>query len=79
MPGTHGTKPVAEVLTETEMEVAQNFVQGLRAESPKQHGRPSPKDIRGWVVGVAHIAGFRPLTRPPLLRSQLLMRAWNTV
>ena len=52
--------PAREVLSETEMEVIEDFVQFRRLLPPAQRERPPPEDIRGRVVRLARIAGFRP-------------------
>ena len=71
--------PVREVLSETEMEVIEDFVQFRRLLPPAQRERPPPEDIRGWVVRLARIAGFRPWKRQPLPGNQVLWKAWKIV
>ena len=58
--------PAREVLSETEMEVIENLVQFRRVLPPAQRERPPPEEIRGWVVRLARLAGFRPWKRQPL-------------
>ena len=71
--------PAPEVLSETEMEVIEDFVQGRRLLPASQRERPPPEDIRGWVVRLARIAGFRPWKRQPLPGNQVLWKAWKIV
>ena len=71
--------PAREVLSETEMEVIENLVQFRRVLPPAQRERPPPEDIRGWVVRLARLAGFRPWKRQPLPGNQVLGKAWQIV
>lgn len=72
-------RPAREVLSEVEMEVIEDLVQYRRVLPPAQRERPPPEDIRGWVVRLARLAGFRPWKRQPLPGNQVLWKAWKMV
>ena len=72
-------QPAREVLSEVEMEVIEDLVQYRRVLPPAQRERPPPEDIRGWVVRLARIVGFRPWKRQPLPGNQVLSKAWKIV
>ena len=59
------------------IEVIEDFVQFRCVLPPAQWERPPPEDIRGWVVRLAPIAGFRPWKRQPLPGNQVLGKAWK--
>ena len=61
------------------MEVIEDLVQYRRVLPPAQRERPPPEDIRGWVVRLARLAGFRPWKRQPLPGNQVLWKAWKIV
>ena len=44
-----------------------------------QRERPPPEDIRGWVVRLVRIAGYRPWKWQPLPGNQVLWKAWKIV